>query len=66
LALSTPLPTTQFNHFSGYYPHNDALVPVDEDNHNLYEEIPSLGVFAEQIRIASNQAHREANLNPIL
>lgn len=40
------LPTHRINRFDGYYG------PLNADTHNLYEEIPCLGVIAEAIRQA--------------
>ncbi|KAF6198426.1 hypothetical protein GE061_008174 [Apolygus lucorum] len=39
-----PLPVQQVNGFGGYYG------PLNVDTHNLYEEIPCLGVAAEAVR----------------
>lgn len=48
---SPPLPTAVLGGFGGYY---GALVPpgegIDNTIHNLYEEVPCLGVLAEAIR----------------
>lgn len=45
-----PLPIQVVQGFGGYYG------PINTDNHNLYEEIPSLGVLAEGIRMALSNA----------
>jgi len=50
-----PMPTETVNGFGGYY--GPLVAPPDEqqpveltENHNLYEEIPALGVLAEAVR----------------
>jgi hypothetical protein len=57
-------PETEINNFGGYYPVANAAVPINADNHNLYEEIPAPGLYAELLRIASDPKNRNANLNP--
>lgn len=49
-----PLPTTEIQNFGGY--HGILDLPgegVDDDVHNLYEEIPCLGVLGEAVRVAT-------------
>jgi len=49
-----PLPTTEIQNFGGY--HGILDIPgenVDDDIHNLYEEIPCLGVLGEAVRAAT-------------
>ncbi|VDO13206.1 unnamed protein product [Rodentolepis nana] len=46
------LPHSQVGNFGGYYDHN----VYDVDNHNLYEEVPALGVVAEACRQSASNA----------
>lgn len=39
-----PMPIEEVNNYTGYYG------PINNHNHNLYEEIPCLGVMAEAVR----------------
>ncbi|CAI6374925.1 unnamed protein product [Macrosiphum euphorbiae] len=51
------LPTYQFNHRGGYY--GELVVPnpeTDDNIHNLYEEIPCLGVLTEAVRASIGNA----------
>lgn len=43
-----PLPIEEVNNHHGYYG------PINAQNHNLYEEIPCLGVMAEAVRHAAS------------
>lgn len=43
-----PMPHEEVANFNGYYG------PINQQNHNLYEEIPCLGVMAEAIRHAAS------------
>ncbi|KYM97721.1 hypothetical protein ALC62_11581 [Cyphomyrmex costatus] len=44
------LPTSQIGEYGGFYG------PVTKDNHNLYEEIPCLGVLSEAVRQSISDA----------
>lgn len=53
-----PLPTKVINQVGGFYPSITEAAPIDVDNHNLYEEIPCLGVMADAICNALSAAEQ--------
>lgn len=54
-----PLPTTVVQNFGGYH-----AATVDEDTHNLFEEVPSLGIAGDMVMaLASDEAEPTPNFH---